>query len=82
MKKLMVVGGILLVAIALILALMALLFPNNGFFAMLWDSGIFTFRGEDSLMVIYLTSGFFAVLGACLLVGQARSKSARNEEDV
>ena len=82
MKKLMFVGGILLVAVALVLALIALLFPDNGLFTALWGWGMFTFRGEGSLMVIYLTSGLFAVLGLCLLVGQARSKVAGHEEDV
>ena len=74
MKKLMFIGGILLIAVALVLALMALLFPNNGFFAMLWGWGTFTFRGEASLMVVYLTSGLFAILGVCLLIGRAKSK--------
>lgn len=74
MKKLMFVGGILLAAAALVLALMALLFPDNGLFTVLWSQGILTFRGEGSLMVIFITSGIFAILGAVLLVGQARSK--------
>ena len=74
MKKLMFVGGISSVAIALVLTLMALFFPNNGFFPMFWDLGMFTFRGEASRMVVYLTSGLFAVLGVCLLIGHAKSK--------
>ena len=88
MKKLMFIGGILLLGIAPPLALMALLFPDNGLFTMLWNWGIFTFRGEASLMPIYLTSGLFAVLGVYLLISQAKlelrqlAQSSTHEENV
>ena len=74
MKKFKLVSGISLFAIALVLALMALLFPDNGLLAALWSRGLLTFRGEASRMIVYLASGVFAILGAGLLLSQARSK--------
>ena len=74
MKKLKYAGGILLVVLAITLTLVALFFPDNGFFTLLWGWGMFTFRGEGSLMVIYLVSGLFAILGFSLFVNQAKSK--------
>ena len=74
MKKLKFVGGIFLLAIALVLVILALLFPHNGLFATLWGRGMFTFRGEESMMVIYLTSGVLAILGVYLLVSRVGKK--------
>ena len=74
MKKARFAGGILLVALALVLTIMALAFPDNGMFAALWRAGIFTFRGDPSLTAIYLTSGLSFLLGACLLVSHAKGK--------
>jgi len=72
MKKIKLISGILSIAVALILSLMALFFPGNGFFAVLWDMGIATFRGVGSLAIIYFISGFFLIVGVCLLVGQVK----------
>jgi len=74
MKKLKSIFGVLLLAFALVLTLLALLFPNNGLFTALWNAGIATFRGESSLLVIYLVSGLAFLLGICLLVNQARNR--------
>ena len=74
MKKVKFVGGILLVVLALVLTTLALFFPSNGMFEMFWNWGMFTFRGEGSLLVFYLVSGFFAIVGVGLLVSHAKSK--------
>ena len=67
MKNLKFFGGIFLVAAALILTLLALLFPDNRMFTVLWSAGFFTFRTDPSLVVIYLASAFSFVTGSCLL---------------
>ena len=74
MKKVKFAGGILLVVLALVLTTLALFFPSNGMFEMLWDMGMFTFRGEGSLLVFYLVSGFFAIAGVGLLVNHVKNK--------
>jgi len=74
MKKLRFIFGVLLLALALILAFVALIFPHNGLFTALWNAGIFTFRGEGSLLMIYLVSGLSFIIGASLLVRHAKSK--------
>ena len=75
MKKMLVfVIGFLLLASALTLVLLTWFSPDNELFATLWSWGLLTFRGERSLMVIYLMSGLLAVLGVCLFVTQARKK--------
>ena len=74
MKKVKLVGGILLVILALVLTIMALFFPNNGMFEMFWDWGMFTFRGEASLLIFFLASGFFAISGAWLLVSHVKNR--------
>ena len=74
MKKFMFAAGVFLFAIAFVLTIMALLFPDNGLFQALWARGIFTFRGEGSLLVILLTSGLFAAFGLGLLIAGAGSR--------
>ena len=68
MKNLKIVGGTLLIAVALILTFLALFFPDNGMFTALWNAGFFTFRGDPSLMVVYIASALFFVTGSALLV--------------
>ena len=67
MKNLKFVGGIFLVAVALILTFLALFFPVNGMFASFWNAGLFTFRGNPSLIVFYLVSALSLVFGSYLL---------------
>jgi len=74
MKKLKLISGFLLLGIALVLTVMALFFPDNSLFTALWNAGIATFRGEKSLMVIYLTSGLSFLFGLFLLVSHRKSK--------
>ena len=73
MKNLKFIGGILLVAAAVILTFLALLFPDNGMFTALWNAGFFTFRADPSLMVIYLSSALFFVVGAALLLQHVKN---------
>jgi len=68
MKNLTFIAGILLVSAAVILTFLALFFPDNGMFSALWSAGFFTFRADPSLMLIYLSSALFFVLGAALLL--------------
>ena len=68
MKNLKIVGGTLLIAIALTLTFLALFFPNNGMFTALWNTGVFTFRAAPSLMVVYIASNLSFVTGSVLLV--------------
>ena len=72
MKHVKLFGGILLVAVALILTFLVLFFPDNGMFRALWDAGIATFRGVSSLLIIYLASALFFVFGVGLLVSYAK----------
>ena len=74
MKKLQFVLGVLFLALSLVLVLAALLFPENGAFVALWDRGVLTFRGEGSLLVIYLVSGLSFLIGAGLLFRRSRRK--------
>jgi len=74
MKNLKFVGGILLVALALILVLLALFFPYNMIFTALWDMRIFTFRGESSLIVIYIASALALAFGGYLLAKHVKGK--------
>jgi len=74
MKKLKLIFGVFLLIFALALVSMALLSPDNGLFTALWNTGIATFQGESSLMVIYLISGLSCLLGIFLLVSQAKSR--------
>ncbi|MCL2368582.1 MAG: hypothetical protein FWC72_06260 [Oscillospiraceae bacterium] len=76
MRQLKLIGGILLIALALILTFLALLFPDNGLFAALWNAGIATFRGVPSLLVIYLASALFLVCGLGLLVSRRKKEGA------
>jgi len=68
------VGGILLLVFALILAFLALVFPDNGMFTALWNVGVLTFRGDPSLLVVYLVSALFLILGVGFLVSYAKRK--------
>jgi len=67
MKNLKIVGGTLLIAVALVLAFLALFFPDNGMFTALWNAGVFTFRADPSLMVVYIVSALSFVTGSVLL---------------
>jgi len=74
MKKLRFISGVLLLVLALVMAIMALFFPGNGVFTALWNAGIFTFRGEGSLLMIYLASGLSFLVGLAFLVSRAKKK--------
>jgi len=74
MKNLKLIGGISLIALALATAFMALLFPNNGLFVALWDTGVATFRGDGSLGIIYGVSVFFLICGALLLINYKKAE--------
>ena len=74
MKKSNLIGGIALIVLALATAFMALVFPENGLFAVLWDMGVATFRGDASLGIIYGVSVFFLVCGTGLLVKYKRAE--------
>jgi len=76
MKRLKFAGGILLIALALVLTLLALVFPGNGLFAALWNAGIATFRGVPSFVVIYLASALFLVFGLGLLLSRKKKEGA------
>ena len=78
MKKLKFAAGILLIAAALVLVFLTLFFPNNGMFTALWNAGFFTFRGEPSLVMIYLVSAMSFLLGSHLFARRAKS----DKEDV
>jgi len=78
MKNLKIVGGTLLIAVALTLTLLALFSPDNGMFTALWNAGFFTFRGEPSLVMIYLVSAMSFLLGSHLFARRAKS----DKEDV
>jgi len=74
MKNLKFFGGILLVAMALVLVSLALFSPENGMFTAFWDAGFFTLRGEPSLIVIYIGSALSFVVGSCLLARHIKNK--------
>jgi len=78
MKNVKFFGGSLLIAAAVIFVLLALFSPNNGMFTALWDIGIFTLRGEASLMIIYLVSALSLLVGLYLVVMHIKN----NKEDV
>ncbi|MCL2377836.1 MAG: hypothetical protein FWC77_01785 [Defluviitaleaceae bacterium] len=73
MKNLKFVGGILLVATALVFVFLAVFFPYNGMFTMLWNAGLFTFRGDPSLVIVYIASALSFVVGLYLLATHIKS---------
>jgi len=74
MKNVKLVGSILLIALALVIAFAAILSPENRVFVAIWDMGIATFRGDASLGIMYIISGFFLVCGILLAVSFKNAK--------
>jgi len=68
------IGGIILIATALVLASMTVFFPENGFFTVIWDMGIATFRGDGSLGLMYVISGVFLFCGTILLLRHRKAE--------
>ena len=74
MKQIKLFGGITLITLSCIFTALALLFPNNAVFTAFWNIGMFTFRGEGSLMVVYIASTLGVLYGGYLLLTRNRKK--------
>ena len=74
MKQIKLFAGVTLITLSCVFTALALLFPNNAMFVAFWNIGMFTFRGEGSLMVVYIASALGALLGGFLLLSRKGKK--------
>ena len=74
MKQFRKIAGITLITLGGIFALLALVFPHNPLFTAFWNIGMFTLRGEASLMVVYIASALAVLYGGYLLLRGSKKR--------